>query len=81
VDLPRSPEKYPAEVAMTPDLRAVEAVANAIDAALDTWDADHGPRCGDALADSHAIADAIIKLLPQFGYDVYAIRTDDPANE
>jgi hypothetical protein len=66
---------------MTPDLRAVEAVANAIDAALDTWDADQRPRWTDALTDSHAVADAIIKLLPQFGYEVAAIRPDDSAHE
>jgi hypothetical protein len=66
---------------MTPDSRAVAAVANAIDAALDTWDVDRGSKWDKGMTDSHAVADAIIKLLPQFGYEVAAIRSDDPANE
>jgi 2-haloacid dehalogenase len=62
---------------MTPDSRAVAAVANAIDAALDTWDVDRGSKWDKGMTDSHAVADAIIKLLPQFGYRVAAIRSDD----
>jgi hypothetical protein len=66
---------------MAPDARAVEAVANAIDAALDTWEVDHTAGRAVELADSHAVADAIIKLLPQFGYEVSAIRPDQPAGD
>lgn len=62
---------------MTPDQRTIEAVANAIDAALDTWDADQSPAWTPALTDSPAVADAIVKLLPQFGHEVRAIRPDD----
>lgn len=62
---------------MAPDQRTIDAVANAIDAALDTWDAEQSPAWTPALTDSPAVADAIIKLLPQFGYEVRAIRPDD----
>jgi hypothetical protein len=66
---------------MTSDSRAVDALANAIDGALDTWDANAAPPWADALTDSHAIAEAAIKLLPQFGYAVSAITLDDPSTE
>jgi hypothetical protein len=66
-------------MAMASHSRAVDAVANAIDAALDTWESDHAAVRAVELADSHAVADAIIKLLPQFGYEVSAIPPDDPA--
>jgi hypothetical protein len=63
---------------MTIDKRAVEAVANAIDAALDSWDLDGRHVWEGALIDSRAAAEAIIKLLPQFGYAVSAILPEDP---
>ena len=66
-------------MAMASDSRAVDAVANAIDAALDTWESEDAATRAVELADSHAVADAIIKLLPQYGYEVSAIRPDDPA--
>jgi hypothetical protein len=62
---------------MMSDQRTVEAVANAIEAALDIWDGVQDPIWSDALTDSQAIADAITKLLPQFGYEVRAIRPQD----
>jgi hypothetical protein len=55
------------------DPRAVNALANAIEGALDTWEARPPPAWADALTDSRAVAEAIIALLPQFGYAVSAI--------
>jgi hypothetical protein len=54
--------------------RAVAALAEAIDAALDTW--DDGRRPGWAMADPDrlALAEAIVSLLSQFGYTVSPIH-------
>jgi hypothetical protein len=66
---------------MTSRTRAVEAVANAIDAALDSWDADRAPAWSDGLTDSHEVAEAIIQLLPQFGYEVCPCQPQEAADD
>jgi hypothetical protein len=50
------------------DPRAVAALAEAIDAAIDTWDAESLPPWAANDPDRHALAEAVANLLSQYGY-------------
>ena len=62
------------------DERAVTALAQAIDAALDTWDAAEGPAWATGDPDRRELAAAIFSLLSQHGYTVAPLAAASPSD-
>jgi hypothetical protein len=63
------------------DPRAVAALAEAIDAALDTWDAASLPPWAGTDPDREALAEAVVTILSQYGYSLSQLapaRPEDP---
>jgi hypothetical protein len=62
------------------DPRAVAALADAIDAAVDTWDAGSLPAWARGDPDRRALAEAVVNLLSQYGYCVSPLPPAEPAD-
>ena len=60
------------------DTRAVTALAEAIDAAVDTWDTGRLPPWATADPDRRALAEAIISILSQHGYSLARLPAAGP---
>ena len=62
------------------DPRAVAALAEAIDAALDTWDSGSLPPWAASNPDRRALAEAVVSILSQYGYSLALLPPTEPAD-
>jgi hypothetical protein len=62
------------------DARAVAALAEAIDSALDTWDTGSVPRWAAGDPDRKGLAEAVVSLLSQHGYGLSPLEPAQPGD-